>query len=49
MSGVLVGGWSFVAGAYTVTALVLAGYVTSVLLRLRAERVRAARSAPSSR
>ncbi len=49
MSGTLFGGWSFVAGAYTVTALVLVGYITSVLLRHRAERARAARSSLSSR
>jgi hypothetical protein len=49
MSGILVGGWSFVAGAYGVSAVVFAGYVTSVLLRLRAERIRAARLSSSSR
>lgn len=47
MSGVLLGGWDFVAGAYAVSALVFVGYVTSVLLRLRAERIRAARSSTS--
>jgi hypothetical protein len=43
MSGVVLGGWEFVAAAYTVTALVLGGYTLSVLLRHRAERRRAQR------
>jgi len=38
MSGVIVGGWSYVVTAYVVTAAVLSAYTTSVLLRLRAER-----------
>jgi hypothetical protein len=45
--GVIEGGWEFVAAAYIVSALVLAGYATSVFLRYRAERSRAA--APAER
>ena len=49
MSGVISGGWGFVAAAYSATGLVLAGYVASVLLRYRAERRRAARERAPSR
>jgi len=45
VSGVLEGGWGFVAAAYLVTALVLAGYATSVFLRYRAETKRGAADA----
>jgi hypothetical protein len=44
MSGVIVGGWSYVVTAYVVTVVVLAAYTASVLLRLRAERRKAARA-----
>ena len=44
MSGVVQGGWEFVVAAYAVTGTVLAAYAASVLLRLRAERERAARA-----
>jgi heme exporter protein D len=37
------GGWGFVWAAYSVTAVVLAGYTVSVFIRLRAERARAER------
>jgi hypothetical protein len=40
--GVIEGGWEFVAAAYIVSALVLTGYATSVFLRYRAEKSRAA-------
>ena len=43
-SGVIVGGWEYVYGAYGATALVLLGYAASVVLRYRAERSRAARA-----
>jgi hypothetical protein len=45
VSGIVEGGWEFVVAAYTVTAVVLAAYATSVFLRLRAERDRAAAEA----
>jgi hypothetical protein len=45
MSGVVEGGWGFVAAAYLVTALVLGGYGTSVFLRYRAETKRASADA----
>jgi hypothetical protein len=45
VSGVIEGGWGFVAAAYIVTAAVLGGYATSVFLRLRSERGRAATEA----
>jgi hypothetical protein len=45
VSGVVEGGWGFVAAAYLVTAAVLCGYATSVFLRLRSERSRAATEA----
>jgi hypothetical protein len=43
-TGVIHGGWGFVIGAYTVTAIVLGGYALSIYLRYRSERNRAARS-----
>lgn len=45
MSGVVQGGWEFVVAAYLVTAAALGGYATSVFLRLRNERSRAATEA----
>ncbi len=36
--GVIRDGWAFVWAAYTVTALILTGYATSVLLRYRSAR-----------
>ena len=45
MSGVVQGGWEFVVAAYLVTAAVLGGYATSVFVRLRYERSRAAAQA----
>ncbi|MFN7130949.1 MAG: hypothetical protein ACK4N5_02630 [Myxococcales bacterium] len=39
--GVVIGGWEFVIAAYSLTTVALAGYTASVLLRLKAERVRA--------
>ena len=38
MSGVIAGGWEFVAAAYIVTAAVLGTYAASVLLRYKKER-----------
>jgi hypothetical protein len=43
MSGTVVGGWEFVATAYAVTALVIGGYIVSVLARYRFEHRRAAK------
>jgi hypothetical protein len=42
LSGVVEGGWGFVAAAYLVSAAVLGGYAVSVFLRFRNERERAA-------
>ena len=42
MSGVVQGGWEFVIAAYAVTATVFAAYATSVVLRYRTEKRRAA-------
>jgi hypothetical protein len=42
-TGVIQGGWGFVVGAYSVTAVVLLGYALSIYLRYRSERDRAAR------
>jgi hypothetical protein len=39
------GGWEFVVAAYCVTAVVLGAYATSVFLRFRSEKQRAAREA----
>jgi len=45
VSGVVEGGWGFVAAAYLVTAAVLGGYATSVFLRWKREKDRAAAEA----
>jgi hypothetical protein len=45
VSGVVEGGWGFVAAAYLVTAAVLGGYATSVFLRWKGEKDRAAAEA----
>ena len=37
MSGVVTNGWPYVIAAYTVTAVVLLGYLVSLIARLRAE------------
>lgn len=42
MTGVVQGGWEFVAAAYVVTALVLLIYATSVFARYRSAKTRAA-------
>ena len=42
MTGVVEGGWEFVAAAYTVTAAVLTAYAMSVFLRYRSEKNRVA-------
>lgn len=42
MSGVVEGGWEFVTAAYVVTATVFIAYATSVFLRYRTEKRRAA-------
>jgi hypothetical protein len=39
-TGVIQGGWSFVVAAYTVSAVVLGGYLISVHARYRRERER---------
>jgi hypothetical protein len=49
VSGVVSGGWEFVAAAYLVTAALLGGYTASVFLRLRTERQRAAKEAGEAR
>ena len=41
--GVLQGGWEFVVGAYTASAVVFVGYTLSVLRRHAAARARAER------
>jgi hypothetical protein len=43
LSGVIEGGWGFVVAAYVVSAAVLGAYATSVFLRLRSEKARAAK------
>jgi hypothetical protein len=43
VSGVVEGGWEFVVAAYAVTATVLTLYGTSIFVRLRKEKGRAAR------
>jgi hypothetical protein len=48
-SGLLHGGWEFVIAAYSVSALVFAGYFLSVHSRYRAERRQAARETDASR
>jgi hypothetical protein len=45
VSGVVEGGWDFVAAAYLLTAVVLTGYATSVFLRYRSVKNRAATDA----
>ena len=45
MSGVVEGGWGFVAAAYLVTAAVLGGYAISVFFRWGSERNRPATEA----
>ena len=40
MSGVVQGGWEFVAAAYIATAAALGGYAVSVFVRLRSEKRR---------
>jgi heme exporter protein CcmD len=45
MTGTIRDGWEFVIAAYAVTALVLAGYAGSVLLRFRREERFARRDA----
>jgi hypothetical protein len=45
LSGVIQGGWEFVAAAYIVTAAVFSTYATSVFLRYRTEERRAATEA----
>ena len=45
MTGVVTGGWEFVAAAYIVSAVVLTAYATSVFLRYRTEKHRAATEA----
>ena len=41
--GVVSGGWEFVRAAYVVSAVVLLGYLASMIGRYRAERQRAER------
>jgi hypothetical protein len=41
VTGVVEGGWEFVAAAYLLSAFVLTGYATSVFLRYRVEKRRA--------
>jgi hypothetical protein len=38
MSGTVTGGWGFVIAAYSITGIVLFGYLGSVIQRLRAEK-----------
>ena len=47
-SGVLQGGWEYVAAAYTVSAVILTGYAVSVIARYRAEAARRDRDARAS-
>ena len=44
--GVIRDGWAFVWAAYAVTALILTGYATSVLVRYRSARRRNAQVKP---
>ena len=39
MSGIIHGGWGFVAAAYLVSAAVLGAYAASVFWRIKAERL----------
>ena len=43
MSGTVVGGWEFVASAYSITLLALCAYAYSVLHRYHSERRRASK------
>jgi hypothetical protein len=45
VTGIVQGGWEFVAAAYLVSAVVLTGYATSVFLRYRIEKRRASTEA----
>jgi hypothetical protein len=45
VTGVVQGGWEFVAAAYIVSAVVLTGYAASVFLRYRTEKLRASMEA----
>jgi hypothetical protein len=45
VTGMVQGGWEFVAAAYTVSAVVLAAYGAWVVLRYRTEKSRAAAQA----
>jgi CcmD family protein len=38
--GTIAGGWQFVVAAYTVTGIILFGYLASLFARLRGERTR---------
>jgi hypothetical protein len=40
VSGVIEGGWEFVAAAYIVTAAMFSAYAASVFLRYRTEKLR---------
>jgi hypothetical protein len=41
VTGVVQGGWEFVAAAYILSAIVLTGYATSVFVRYRSTKRRA--------
>jgi hypothetical protein len=45
VTGIVQGGWEFVAAAYVLSAVVLGGYATSVFVRYRTERRRASTEA----
>ena len=47
-SGVIEGGWEFVAAAYAVSAVILASYALSVIARYRAEAARRDRDSRAS-
>jgi hypothetical protein len=38
MNGVVVGGWSYVVAAYSITAIVLLAYAASLFIRLTEDR-----------
>ena len=44
--GVIKDGWSFVWAAYAVSALILTGYATSVILRYRSARAKSGQVKP---
>jgi hypothetical protein len=46
VTGVVQGGWEFVAAAYILSAVVLTGYAASVFLRYRTEKRRASTESP---